>query len=196
MKILVMRYRAGLLKDWTDVHGLDFSPLKSAAISKGFLRTPDSSSVVTDSICVIDLDLQSVQITDSSLQSLPFRLTAKRDDTVHAFLAWFDYEFNFGVDPVHISTGPFNLPTHWKQTVFYLQHPIHARRGEVVTGEVSFEQYQRDLNVRFNYEFHPTVTNGVKIGVDFQNGAGNGYSNGVENGTKKNPHPGFGQYKV
>ncbi|KAH8758259.1 protein arginine N-methyltransferase 1 [Hyaloscypha finlandica] len=146
-------------QDWNNVYGLDFSPAKPAAISKGFLRTPDSSAVITKATCVLDLDLQTVQVSDSTLKSLPFQLAANRDDTVHAFLAWFDYEFTAGLEPVRVSTGPFSPPTHWKQTVFYLEKPVKMRKGQALTGEVSFEQYQRDLNVRFSYEYESSSAN-------------------------------------
>ena len=126
--------------------------MKAAAISKGFLRTPEPSSVVTEPTRVLDLDLQSIQVSDPVLQSIPFRLVANREDTVHAFLAWFDYDFTQGFQPVHVTTGPFTPPTHWKQTVFYLENPIHLEKGNAIHGQVSFEQYQRDLNVRFWYD--------------------------------------------
>ncbi|KAH8750857.1 HNRNP arginine N-methyltransferase [Hyaloscypha sp. PMI_1271] len=152
---------SGKVDYWNNVYGLDFSPAKPAAISKGFLRTPDSSAVITKATCVLDLDLQTAQVSDSTLKSLPFQLAANRDDTVHAFLAWFDYEFTAGLEPVRVSTGPFSPPTHWKQTVFYLEKPVKMRKGQALTGEVSFEQYQRDLNVRFSYEYESSSANGV-----------------------------------
>ena len=138
-------------QDWDNVYGLDFSPVKAAAISKGFLRTPEPGALVTEPACVLDLDLQSIQVSDPVLKSIPFRLVADREDTVHAFLAWFDYDFTKGHQPVHVTTGPFTPPTHWKQTVFYLENPIHLEKDTAIHGKVSFEQYQRDLNVRFWY---------------------------------------------
>jgi protein arginine N-methyltransferase 1 len=167
--------------DWNNVYGLDFSPVKPAAISKGFLRTPDSSAVITKATCVLDLDLETVQVSDSTLKFLPFQLAANRDDTVHAFLAWFDYEFTAGIEPVWVSTGPFSPPTHWKQTVFYLEKPVKMREGDAITGEVSFEQHQRDLNVRFSYKYESSSANGV---------------NEINGFNGMNAVSGFGLYKV
>jgi protein arginine N-methyltransferase 1 len=146
--------------------------------------------VITKSTCVLDLDLQTVQVSDSTLKSLPFQLAANRDDTVHAFLAWFDYEFTAGLEPVRVSTGPFSPPTHWKQTVFYLEKPVEMRKGDALTGEVSFEQYQRDLNVRFSYEYESSSANGVNETNGF-----NGTS-GVRAVNGKIPVSGSGLYKV
>ena len=55
------------------------------------------------------------------------------------------------------------------------------RKGDAITGEVSFEQYQRDLNVRFSYKYESSSANGVN--------ETNGF-NGV------NAVSGFGLYKV
>ena len=149
---------------WSDVYGLDFSVVKSSAIKKGYLRTPDSKVVITTTARIFDLDLQTIQLSKSTFKSLPFQIEALRDDTVHAFLAWFDYDFTHGSKPVEISTGPFSKSTHWKQTVFYLDNPVNIKRGEIITGDVSFEQSERDLNVRLNYTVSHSssdVTNGV-----------------------------------
>ena len=146
--------------------------------------------MITKATCVLDLDLQTVQISDSTLKSLPFQLAANRNDTVHAFLAWFDFEFTAGLEPVWVSTGPFSPPTHWKQTVFYLEKPVKMREGDAITGEVSFEQYQRDLNVRFSYEYESSSANGVNETNGF-----NGTS-GVRAVNGKIPVSGSGLYKV
>jgi protein arginine N-methyltransferase 1 len=111
---------------------------------------------------VLDINLQTVQVSDPILELIPFRLVANREDTVHAFLAWFDYKFTAGRQHVHVSTGPFSPPTHWKQTVFYLETPMRLRKGEAITGQVSFEQHQRDLNVRFSYELETYAANGTQ----------------------------------
>jgi len=65
--------------------------------------------------------------------------------------------------------------------VFYLEKALKMRKGETITGEVSFEQYQRDLNVKFFYELESHVGNGT-----------NGFK--VANGKKATG--GFGVYKV
>jgi hypothetical protein len=172
-----------LSTDWSDVYGLDFSPLKPAAINKGFLRVPGPQAVVTDATCVLDLDLQNIQISELDFDSIPFQVVANRRDTVHAFLAWFDYDFTAGRRHLHVSTGPFSPTTHWKQTVFYLGNPLKVHEGQTITGYVSFEQYQRDLNVRLAYE----------LGI-FTNGQENGNTNGDTKATKSTS--GYSVYKV
>lgn len=40
--------------------------------------------------------------------------------------------------------GPEARYTHWKQTVFYINEPITAKRGEVVTGEFIIKPNDRN----------------------------------------------------
>lgn len=103
---------------------------------------------------MLDLNLQTLDRADPVLENIPYTLVANRDDTVHALLAWFDYDFTFGKGLVHVSTGPFHPPTHWKQTIFYLENELSVQEGDTISGVISFEQSlaQRDLSVRLSYE--------------------------------------------
>lgn len=186
-------------KDWSDIYGLDFSPLKPAAISKGFLRLPAASQVVTKPTCVLDLDLQTIDRLDPILENIPYTVVANRKDTVHALLAWFDYDFTLGKGLVHVSTSPFHPPTHWKQTVFYLEEPLHVRQGDSISGTISFEQSmtQRDLSVRLSYALGNDNVSDGKVDLLWQadtNGV-TGDGTGPTNGTITS-RGGSGVYKV
>ena len=150
-----------LLADWDNVYGLDFSPLKPELFRTGFLGTPSKDTVLSQAVCVLDLDLQVLQASETSIyNSIPFRLAVNRKGTAHAFLAWFDYHFTGGHQEVQISTGPFSPPTHWKQTVFYLEPPIEVEKSDAITGLISFEQCERDLIVRISYEIEAKAIRG------------------------------------
>ena len=45
---------------------------------------------------------------------------------------------------VNLSTSPWSQPTHWKQTVFYLEKPISAKKGQILTGKVSVSRPPKD----------------------------------------------------
>jgi hypothetical protein len=40
---------------------------------------------------------------------------------------------------------------------------MRLRKGEAIAGQVSFEQHQRDLNVRFLYELETYAVNGTQV---------------------------------
>ncbi|KAI0770721.1 protein arginine N-methyltransferase [Fomes fomentarius] len=52
------------------------------------------------------------------------------------------------------STGPASVPTHWKQTVFFLREPISVAEGTVVEGTFKCKKSQdnsRELDVEIHY---------------------------------------------
>jgi hypothetical protein len=49
---------------------------------------------------------------------------------LQAFLSYFDIVFDCnGDETVYFSTGPEAIPTHWQQTVFFLEEPVDVKPG-------------------------------------------------------------------
>jgi type I protein arginine methyltransferase len=110
-------------------------------------------TVVTDPCPVKSIDLKTVTTADLSFSS-PFTLDARRDDFIHALIAWFDIEFSACHKPIQFSTGPHAKYTHWKQTVFYLREVLTVEQGERVDGVLSSkpnEKNKRDLDISISY---------------------------------------------
>ena len=103
---------------WDSVYGFDYTPLKLTALTEPLVDTVDIKSVVTDPCAVLTLDLYTCTAADLAF-SLPFNMSIRRTDYIHALIAWFDIEFSACHKPVRFSTGPHTKYTHWKQTVFY-----------------------------------------------------------------------------
>ena len=74
----------------------------------------------------------------SATTQAPFKLTASRNDFIHALVGYFDIQFGCCHKPIGFSTGPRARNTHWKQTVFYLQDTLAVCHGETVSGEWGF----------------------------------------------------------
>ena len=52
------------------------------------------------------------------------------------------------------STGPASMPTHWKQTVFFLREPVSVAEGTVVEGVLHCRKSKdnsRELDVEIHY---------------------------------------------
>lgn len=67
----------------------------------------------------------------------PFEITSKANDYIHALVVYFDVFFGASHKPCGFSTSPSCRQTHWKQTVFYLDHSIAVCEGERITGTIS-----------------------------------------------------------
>ena len=76
------------------------------------------------------------------------------DDRVHALVGFWDCEFSRLTRPVSLSTSPFMKNTHWKHTVFYLQHDIDVKKGDVLTGSIANRKSKtnfRELDIKISY---------------------------------------------
>jgi protein arginine N-methyltransferase 1 len=136
------------------VYGFDYSPLKKIALKEALVDTVDIKAVVTDPTAVLTLDLYTCTVGDLAF-SVPYTLDCRRDDFVHALVAWFDIEFTSCHKPVKFSTGPHTTYTHWKQAVFYLPDVLTVQQGEQIRGLLDTRPNKikkRDLDIKLTYK--------------------------------------------
>jgi protein arginine N-methyltransferase 1 len=139
---------------WDNVWGFDYTPLKATAMTEPLVDTVDMKAVVTDPTPVITFDLYTVKPEDLAFK-VPFTLDVRRNDFVHAIIAWFDIEFAACHKPIKFSTGPHTKYTHWKQTVFYLRDVLTVDTGEKIRGvleNMPNEKNRRDLDIKISYK--------------------------------------------
>ncbi len=104
------------------------------------------------------LDLYTCTTADLAFR-VPFELKARRDDFIHALVAWFDIDFTACHKPVRFSTGPHTKYTHWKQTVFYLKDTLTILKDETVSCVLENrpnDKNRRDLDIRIQYHLDTT----------------------------------------
>ncbi|GAA5917764.1 hypothetical protein JCM8208_004848 [Rhodotorula glutinis] len=154
-------YKEEKIGFWDDVYGFDYSCIKEIALREPLVDTVDLKSVVTNPCKLATFDL--LKVTKEQLTFMTkFKLTATRNDYVHAFLGWFDCAFRSCHKPVSFSTGPHAKYTHWKQTVFYLGDMITLQQGESIEGTMSVApnaRNPRDLDIVVDFKSegeHPT----------------------------------------
>ncbi|KAK6528839.1 type I protein arginine N-methyltransferase Rmt1 [Orbilia ellipsospora] len=148
-------YKEEKIGFWNNVYGFDFSPLQATALAEPLVDTVDLKAVVTDPCLVLSLDLYTVKPEDLAFTA-PFDLTIRRNDFIHALIAWFDIDFSACHKSIKFSTGPHAKYTHWKQTVFYLDDVLTVVTGEHLKGVLSSkptEKNRRDLDVKIEYAF-------------------------------------------
>lgn len=111
-------------------------------------------TINTDPTPVLTLDLYTCTTADLAFD-VPFKLNVKRDDFIHALVAWFDIEFTACHKPIRFSTGPHTKYTHWKQTVFYLKEVLTVQTDEEVNCQIMVRpnsKNRRDLDIELKYE--------------------------------------------
>lgn len=146
-------YKEEKIGFWDNVWGFDYTPLKKTAMTEPLVDTVDIKAVVTDPTAVITLDLYTVTTADLAF-SKSFSLKVRRNDFVHALIAWFDIEFSKCHKPIRFSTGPHTKYTHWKQTVFYLHDVLTVEADEQIAGVLDNkpnDKNKRDLDIKITY---------------------------------------------
>ena len=141
---------------WDNVYGFDYSPLKDTALTEPLVDTVEMKAVVTDPTAVVTLDLYTVTAAELAFES-PFTLDVRRNDFIHALIAWFDIDFTACHKPIRFSTGPHTKYTHWKQTVFYLREVLTVEQGEQVQGILMNKpnaKNKRDLDIKITYQLN------------------------------------------
>ncbi|KAI4273679.1 MAG: hypothetical protein L6R38_006278 [Xanthoria sp. 2 TBL-2021] len=138
---------------WDNVYGFDYSPLKHTALTEPLVDTVDLKACVTEPAKVFEINLYTVKAADLAFKE-PFTLDCRRNDFIHALIAWFDIEFTACHKPIKFSTGPHTKYTHWKQTVFYLREVLTVEENEQVQGVLSSKPNatkKRDLDIEIVY---------------------------------------------
>ncbi|XP_073986426.1 arginine methyltransferase 1 isoform X2 [Rhodnius prolixus] len=153
------QYKDEKINWWDNVYGFNMSSIRSVAITEPLVDVVDPKQVVTNSALVKEVDLYSVTKEDLNFSS-DFTLQVCRDDYVQALVTYFTIEFTKCHKRVWLTTSPESAYTHWKQTVFYLESYLTAKRGEIINGTFTLRpnpRNSRDLDftiaLRFDGQF-------------------------------------------
>mmetsp|Transcript_13745 Transcript_13745/g.18580 ORF Transcript_13745/g.18580 Transcript_13745/m.18580 type:complete len:378 (-) Transcript_13745:261-1394(-) len=147
-------WRESKISFWREVQGIDMSALVPLAAATA-CEKPQHRVVAPDSLLappteVLALDLATVKEAELGRfeANLSFEVAAGR--RLDGFVAWF--ECDFGSAGRLLCTSPSEAPTHWRQTVFSLRHPLEGGGGLKVEGLVTIERheaYSRGYRVTF-----------------------------------------------
>jgi len=133
-----------------DVYGFKMSCLREPLIKEASVEVVPASKVITSDALIHNLDMNRCTLADTEFTA-DFELTVTLGDggdgEMTAVAGYFDTFFD---DPrlekaVMFSTGPAAKPTHWKQTVFYLQKPLKVSHGQLVKGKIKVVRPDQDI---------------------------------------------------
>lgn len=154
-------YKSRKIDFWDDVYGFKMSCIKELAISEPLVDNVDPKQVVTGACLVKEVNLHKVKKEDLSFE-VPFKLSVKKDEYIHAFMTYFTVDFTACHTPVGFTTSPdASKYTHWKQTVFYFPDCIAVQRGEEIKGRFKMspnEINRRDLDFELEVDFKGKIS--------------------------------------
>jgi len=128
---------------WDNVYGFTMESLKEEAFSEPLVDIVSSKAVISDSYCVLNLDLYKVTTEQLNFES-QFQVKFKYDEYCHAIVAYFEIVFSKCHTRIGLSTSPFCDYTHWKQTVFYLDKSLSATKGSILKGKINVKANKKN----------------------------------------------------
>ena len=131
-----------------DVYGFKMSCLRKPMIMEASVEIIPESKVVTTDAIIHELDITTCELKDTEFTK-NFSFVAKKDCNLTAIGGYFDCFFDSPHIPewqsVSFTTGPFGPPTHWKQTVFYLEEKFAIQCDQKICGNIKVTRPTRDV---------------------------------------------------
>ena len=132
------------VKFWDDVYGFRMSCLKKSAASEAVIQVIPGKAVISDPVRVAEFNMQRVAADQLNYKS-DFSIKILKSGVCSAIGAYFDVDFINGLTHQgSFSTGPFSSPTHWKQTILFLEKVIVVMEGDMISGHIDCHKNPQD----------------------------------------------------
>ncbi|XP_069761001.1 protein arginine N-methyltransferase 3 isoform X2 [Narcine bancroftii] len=129
---------------WDDVYGFKMSCMKKVVIPEAVVEVLNPDTLISEGCVIKMIDCNTVGISDLNFTS-EFSLEITKDHECVAISGYFDVSFEKNCSTkVLFSSGPRSTKTHWKQTVFLLEHPIAVKKGDVLRGKIGCCKNRKD----------------------------------------------------
>lgn len=148
-------YRASRVDFWDNVYGYDMGCFKPEVLRNVDVdNSLEKTHIAAQRSPFLILDHYKATVADLSFQSIPFSFTLHRDinGPIDGFAIWFDVTFS-APDPssssttsnLVLSTGPEDIPTHWRQGLCLIERKggragMSFPKGFEIGGEISYEK--------------------------------------------------------
>lgn len=122
---------------WNNVYGVNMSSIKNWALSEPMISFCMENNINSTICKIFEINLNTASINDFEFQSF-YKIKLIKPTTVNMLVSWFDVFFeNKLLEKVSFTTGPFNTPTHWKQTLFYLNSELFTEEDDIISGNIA-----------------------------------------------------------
>ena len=146
-------YRTVNLDYWDSTYDFNFKAMKDLAFSEPVISKLHPSMIVGKEQVISSINIHNCTKDDIFIMK-DFLFVADKHIVVDAFVTYFDVRFDDMESKVVLSTSPFNKPTHWQSTIFYLKENVELQKGDKIEGVVEFLPNPREetgLIVKFTY---------------------------------------------
>lgn len=120
---------------WDNVYGFRMSAMKRDVIEEVQVCNVQSESIISLPILLKSFDLYTCTLEEAQKVDQEFELKITKNGIIHAFVVWFDCSFNL-TNRVTLTTSPHSEPTHWKQSLMFLEEPINVKENDSISGRI------------------------------------------------------------
>ncbi|XP_039495621.1 protein arginine N-methyltransferase 1 [Drosophila santomea] len=128
---------------WSNVYEVDMSDLRKRSIEEPLMEVVDAEFMLTDPEQIANFDIMTVDLNYPNFTH-QFNLKVTKPGRLSAFVGYFDTLFELP-SAVMFSTSPTATPTHWKQTVFFIDKPQIVKEGDVISGKITSRRHKEDV---------------------------------------------------
>ncbi|KAL3313190.1 Protein arginine N-methyltransferase 1 [Cichlidogyrus casuarinus] len=154
------QYKDDKINWWENVYGFNMKAIRNVAVTEPLVDVVEPKQIVTNVALIKEVDMYTIKEEDLTFTA-PFQLLCQENNYIHALVAYFDIQFSSSHVSLGFSTGPKERkPTHWRQTVFYLDsgkdESLTVNHGEVITGTMNMAPNTRnrcDLDISISIDF-------------------------------------------
>ena len=141
---------------WDDFCGFNLEPVKQWAIHEPVIEVCPEKQIITDDSKLVEFNLNKVSTSELSIDAT-FSLTSLESTSLYGFVVWFDVVFEGEEETILLSTSPFEEPTHWSQTIFYLENPVKITMDTVIEGRFEMKPNEKnfrdqDITIKYNVD--------------------------------------------
>jgi len=147
---------------WKNYFDLNFSPIlrhiKNSNLNECIIETIEPSQLVHDYQLIQSINLRTIQIDDLHSMSSFCQFDIDNTCIISGFCFWFDCYFssnNNNSSVIRLTTSPYSLSTHWKQTLVFLPEDIYPLKGESIPVNIKLKQSsenQRQYNLTISIQ--------------------------------------------
>lgn len=148
------------LNFWSNVYGYNMNLIRSSLLKEAMITVLPGQAVkdYSNSSPLRHFDINTATIEELDFTS-SFNLTLEATKPLHGFVVHFDIGFELDCTaPVFFSTSPQHEPTHWEQTLLFLDPPVPANKGDNIQGEFTIHRStvdgHRDVMLTLKYEIN------------------------------------------
>lgn len=129
--------RADKVNEYSDLYGLDFSPLADVVDRKHMRHTikynPQMEPPLTKPVCIKTLDMRTM---DNPIFSAEFDMEVIADGHFGGYCAFFKAWLD---EDTVLTNSPWAPDTHWTQLVHMLPQPVVVKKGDVIKMEAIYD---------------------------------------------------------